>query len=57
MGPKLRNAFQKHGGREFSDADWTQHIYHGSSKMRFQYCMTSQNSIQGHTGGNLIARG
>ena len=37
------------------------HIYHGSSKMRFQYCVHFQNSlmyiraIQGHTGGNLIA--
>ena len=55
------NAFQKHGERELSDTDWLQHIYHGSSKMRFQYCMNTQNSlmfvraIQGHTGGNLIA--
>ena len=39
MGPKLRNAFQKHGGRKFSDTDWLQHIYEGSNKMRFQYCM------------------
>ena len=33
----------------------------GSNKMRFKYCMNSQNSllyirvIQGHTGGNFIA--
>ena len=60
MGPKLRNAFQKSGGRKFSDTDWLQHIYQGSNKMRFQYCMNSPNSllyirtIQGHTGRNLI---
>ena len=24
------------GGREFSDTDWLLHIYHGTSKMRFQ---------------------
>ena len=40
---------------------WQQHICEGSNKMRFQYCMKSQNSllyiraIQGHTGGNLKA--
>ena len=61
MGPKLRKAFQKSGGRQFSDTDWLQHIYDGSNKMRFQYCTTSENfllfirAIQGHTGGNLIA--
>ena len=37
------------------------HIYEGSNKMRFQYCMNSKKSllyirtIQGHAGGNLIA--
>ena len=31
MGPKLRNAFQKHGGKD-SDTDWLQLMYHGSSK-------------------------
>ena len=61
MGPKLRKAFQKAGGRKFSDTDWLQHIYEGSNQMRFQYCMSSENfslyirAIQGHTGGNLIA--
>ena len=59
MDPKLRNAFQKYGGREFLDTDWLQHLFHGSSKMRFQYCVNSQNSllyiraIQGHTGGEF----
>ena len=61
MVPKLRKAFQKSGGRKFSDTDWLQHMHQGSNKMRFQWCMNSQNSlmniraIQGHTGGNLIA--
>ena len=45
MGPKLRNSFQKHGGRKFSDTDWLQHMYHGNSNMRFQHCMNSQNSL------------
>ena len=37
------------------------HIYEGSNKMRFQYCMNSKKSllyiraIQGHTGGNFMA--
>ena len=26
IGPKLRKAFQKSGGRKFSDTDWLQHI-------------------------------
>ena len=53
--------FYGSGGRTFSDTDWLQHIYEGSNKMRFQYCMSSQNSslniraIQGHTGGNCMA--
>ena len=34
-GPKLWKAFQKFGGRKFSDTDWLQHIYQGSSKMIF----------------------
>ena len=61
MGPKLRRAFQKAGGRNFSDSDWLQQIYEGSNKTRFQYCMNSRDfllyirAIQGHTGGNLIA--
>ena len=45
MGPKLRNAFLKYGSRGFSDQDWVQHIYEGSSNMRFQYCVNSQNSL------------
>ena len=58
---KLRKAFQKSGGRQYSDTDWLQHIYGGSDKMRFQYCMNSNNyslffrAIQGHTDGNLMA--
>ena len=62
MGLKLRNAFQKSGGRKFSDVDWLQHIFQGSSKMRFKYCQNSPpncflyiRAIQGHTGGNLKA--
>ena len=61
MCPKLRKAFQKSGGRKFSDTDWLQHIYEGSNKMRFQYRMNSRNSllyiraIQGHTGVNLMS--
>ena len=42
VGPKLRKAFQKFGGRKFSDTVWLQHICEGSNKMRFQYCMNSQ---------------
>ena len=59
--PKLRKAFQKSGGRKFSDTDWPQYFFERSNKMRFQYCMNSNKSllyiraIQGHTGGNLIA--
>ena len=59
--PSLRKAIQKSGWRKFSDTDWLQHIYEGSNKMRFQYCINSKNSllyiraIQGHTGGNFIA--
>ena len=61
VGPKLRQAFQKSGGRKFSDTDWLQHMCEGSNKMRFQYCMNSKKiflyvrAIQGHTGGNLTA--
>ena len=35
MGPKLRKAFQKFGGRNLSDMDWLQYSYQGSNKMRF----------------------
>ena len=35
MGPKLRKAFLKNGNAEFSDHDWLQYIYSGSSKIRF----------------------
>ena len=35
MGPKLRYAFRKDGGNTFSDIDWTDHIWMGSSKSRF----------------------
>ena len=61
MGPKLRKAFQKAGGRKFSDSDWLQYIYEGSNKTRFQYCKNSKNvllyirAIQGHTGGKVVA--
>ena len=60
-GPKLRKAFQKAGGRKFSDSDWPQHHYKGSHKTRFQYCKNSRDvllyigAMQGHTGGILIA--
>ena len=53
--------FRSPEGENFSDTDWLQHIYEGSNKMRFQYCMNSKNSllyiraIQRHAGGNLIA--
>ena len=56
-GKHLRSA----DGEEFSGMDWLEHIYEGSNKMRFQYCMNSKNVlfyirvIQGHTGGNMIA--
>ena len=30
-------AFQKSGGRKFSDTDWLWHIHEGSNKTRFQY--------------------
>ena len=61
MVPNLQKAFQKSGGRKFSETVWLQHIYEGSNKMRFQYCMNFKNSllyilaIQGHSGGNLTA--
>ena len=60
MGPKLRKAFHKAGGRKFSDSDCLQYIYEGSNKTRFQYCKNSQNvllyihAIQGHIGGDLM---
>ena len=38
MCPKLRLAFHKWGGCDFSDSDWLQHIHKGSNKTRFQYC-------------------
>ena len=34
MGPKLRKAFQKAGGQQFSDSDWLQYAYEGSNKTR-----------------------
>ena len=45
MVPKLQKAFQKSRGTKFSDTDWPQHIYQGSNKMRFQYCMNCKNSL------------
>ena len=45
MGPKLRKAFQKTGGQEFSDFDWLQCIYKGSNKPRFQYCKKNPTYI------------
>ena len=42
MVPKLRKAFQKSGGRKFSDTDWLEHIYKGSNKRRFQCRMNSE---------------
>ena len=45
VGPKLRKALQKSGDRKFSDTDWLEHIYEGSNKMRFQYCMNSKNVL------------
>ena len=36
MGPKLRHAFRK-GRDTFSDIDWINHIWKGSSKTRIQY--------------------
>ena len=61
LGPKLRFAFRKGGGCDFSDSDWLQHIYKGSNKTRFQHCKNSQDvrlysrAVQGHIGGNVIA--
>ena len=49
----------KHESGEFSDQDWLQHNYHGTSNMSLQYCVNSQKSfwyiraIQGHTGGEF----
>ena len=43
MGPKLRKAFLKSGGRKFSVTDWLQHVYAGSNKMTFQYCTNSKH--------------
>ena len=61
MGPMLRCAFLKDGGTTFSDNDWINHIWKGSSKTRFRYCKNSCNdslfirAIQGHTKGDVIA--
>ena len=61
MVPKLRKAFQKAGGQQFSDSDWLQCIYEGCNKTRFKYCKNSKHvllyirAIRGHTGGDLIA--
>ena len=61
MGPKLRKAFQKAGGQQFSDSDWLQFFYKGSDKTRLQYCKNSRDvslhirAIQGDTGGNVVA--
>ena len=37
MCPKLREAFHKGGGNDFSDSDWLQHIHKGSKKTRLQW--------------------
>ena len=61
MGPKQRCAFRKDRGDTFSDTEWINHIWMGSSKTRFQYCKNSGEAllhirvIQGHTGGDVIA--
>ena len=35
----------KHESGEFSDQDWLQHIYHGTSNMSLLYCVNSQKSF------------
>ena len=42
---ELRKAFQKAGGRNFSDSDWLQHIYKGSNRTRCQYCKNSRDVL------------
>ena len=36
IGPKLRKAFRKAGGQQFSDFDWLEHIYKGINNTRVQ---------------------
>ena len=60
MSPKLIIRFQGDGGSNFTDRDWINFTWKGSTKTRFQYCQNSCNrllyirAIQGHTGGELI---
>ena len=61
MSSKPRRAFLKGGRKKFSDDEWVDHIWKGSSKTRFLCCKNSCNdllkirAIQGHTGGAVSA--
>ena len=61
MNPKLLRAFGHQGTRYVSEKDWLRHIFEGSNKTRFEYCLNSKHflvyirAIQGHTGGNMRA--
>ena len=61
MGPKLRKAFQKAEGQNFSDSDWLsifakEATKRGSSIARIQkFLLVYSCPFKGHIGGNLIA--
>ena len=45
MVSRLWKASQKSVWWTLSDTDWLQHIYDGSNKMRFQYCLNFKHSL------------
>ena len=57
MLPKLVITFRKGGSRDFTDRDWINYMWKGSSRTRFQYGQNSRGkllyirAIQGHSGG------
>ena len=60
ISPKLRFKFPSDGGSNFTDREWINYIWKGSSKIRFQHCQNSRGKrlyirvIQGHSGGETI---
>ena len=57
---KLKFTFTKQGEDTFTDKDWINHIWKGTSKTRFQYCQNSCDTllkiraIERHTGRDVI---
>ena len=58
--PKIVITFLRDGSREFTDRDWIDYIWKGSSKTRFQILQKSRENLlyiratQGHSGGEMI---